>query len=140
MRDTLGKRGKFAELETLDNQTPQAGSVSYTRQQEPLGLGHAIWCAREMVGEEPFAVLLPDMIMQAPKGCLSQMMEVYEKTGGNIVSVEECAPEETSKYGIVGKGEDVAGGFEVTAMVENLFPAKRHRTSTFQGGTSCSRR
>lgn len=140
LRDTLGKRGKFAELETLDNQTPQAGSVSYTRQQEPLGLGHAIWCAREMVGEEPFAVLLPDMIMQAPKGCLSQMMEVYEKTGGNIVSVEECAPEETSKYGIVGKGEDVAGGFEVTAMVENLFPAKRHRTSTFQGGTSCSRR
>jgi UTP--glucose-1-phosphate uridylyltransferase len=78
LRDTLGKRGKFAELETLDNQTPQAGSVSYTRQQEPLGLGHAIWCAREMVGDEPFAVLLPDMIMQAPKGCLSQMMEVYE--------------------------------------------------------------
>ncbi|MBO6676402.1 MAG: UTP--glucose-1-phosphate uridylyltransferase GalU [Rhizobiales bacterium] len=124
LRDTLGKRGKFAELETLDNQTPQAGSVSYTRQQEPLGLGHAIWCAREMVGEEPFAVLLPDMIMQAPKGCLSQMMEVYEKTGGNIVSVEECAPEETSKYGIVGKGEDVAGGFEVTAMVEKPVPGE----------------
>jgi UTP--glucose-1-phosphate uridylyltransferase len=124
LRDTLGKRGKFAELETLDNQTPQAGSVSYTRQQEPLGLGHAIWCAREMVGDEPFAVLLPDMIMQAPKGCLSQMMEVYEKTGGNIVSVEECAPEETSKYGIVGKGKDVPNGFEVTAMVEKPAPGE----------------
>lgn len=127
LRDTLAKRGKFAELETLDSQMPQAGSVSYTRQQEPLGLGHAIWCAREMVGNEPFAVLLPDMIMQAPKGCLSQMMELYEASGGNIVSVEECAPEDTSKYGIVGHGEDVAigaqtRGFQVTQMVEKPSP------------------
>lgn len=122
LRDTLAKRGKFAELETLDGQMPEAGTVSYTRQQEPLGLGHAIWCAREMVGEEPFAVLLPDMIMQAPKGCLSQMIELYDETGGNIVSVEECAPEETSKYGIVGRGKDVKGGFEVTAMVEKPSP------------------
>lgn len=122
LRDTLAKRGKFAELEALDGQMPEAGSVSYTRQQEPLGLGHAIWCAREMVGDEPFAVLLPDMIMQAPKGCLSQMIEVYNETGGNIVSVEECAPEDTSKYGIVGKGKDVPNGFEVTAMVEKPAP------------------
>ncbi|GAB5510252.1 MAG: UTP--glucose-1-phosphate uridylyltransferase GalU [Hyphomicrobiales bacterium] len=127
LRDTLAKRGKFAELETLDNQMPQAGSVSYTRQQEPLGLGHAIWCAREMVGNEPFAVLLPDMIMQAPQGCLSQMMELYAASGGNILSVEECAPEDTSKYGIVGHGEDVAigeqtRGFQVTQMVEKPSP------------------
>lgn len=127
LRDALAKRGKFAELEALDGQMPEAGSVSYTRQQEPLGLGHAIWCAREMVGNEPFAVLLPDMIMQAPQGCLSQMMELYAASGGNIVSVEECAPEETSKYGIVGRGEDVAigtrtRGFQVTQMVEKPSP------------------
>ena len=122
LRDTLGKRGKFAELEALDKQTPTAGTVSYTRQQEPLGLGHAIWCAREMVGNEPFAVLLPDMIMQAESGCLSQMIRLYEETGGNVVSVEECDPEETSKYGIVGRGEDVRGGFRVTEMVEKPAP------------------
>jgi UTP--glucose-1-phosphate uridylyltransferase len=124
LRETLAKRGKFPELEALDAQMPQAGMVSYTRQQEPLGLGHAIWCAREMVSDEPFAVLLPDMIMQAPRGCLSQMMDVYNQTGGNVVSVEECAPEETSKYGIVGKGEDVKGGFEVTAMIEKPSPGE----------------
>lgn len=122
LRETLAKRSKFAELEALDAQMPKAGSVSYTRQQEPLGLGHAIWCAREMVGEEPFAVLLPDMIMQAPTGCLKQMIDVYEQTGGNVLSVEECTPEETSKYGIVGKGEDVPGGFQVTSMVEKPKP------------------
>ncbi|MFK7791412.1 MAG: UTP--glucose-1-phosphate uridylyltransferase [Devosiaceae bacterium] len=124
LRETLAKRGKFAEIETLDGQMPEAGSVSYTRQQEPLGLGHAIWCAREMVGDEPFAVLLPDMIMQAPSGCLSQMIDVYNQTGGNVLSVEECAPDETSKYGIVGKGNDVPNGFEVTSMVEKPAPGQ----------------
>ncbi|MBV6657183.1 MAG: UTP--glucose-1-phosphate uridylyltransferase GalU [Devosiaceae bacterium] len=118
LRDTLAKRSKFTELERLDSQMPKAGTVSYTRQQEPLGLGHAVWCAREMVGDEPFAVLLPDMIMQAPQGCLKQMSEQYNETGGNIVSVEECEPEEVTKYGIVGRGKDVPGGFEVTEMVE----------------------
>ncbi|MEM6382143.1 MAG: UTP--glucose-1-phosphate uridylyltransferase GalU [Pseudomonadota bacterium] len=122
LRDTLGKRGKFKELESLDAQMPAAGSVSYTRQQEPLGLGHAIWCAREMVGDEPFAVLLPDMIMQSKRGCLSQMMDLYEASGGNVVSVEECTPEEASKYGIVGRGEDVSGGFAITEMVEKPAP------------------
>ena len=122
LKDTLAKRGKFAELEALDKQMPTAGTVSYTRQQEPLGLGHAIWCAREMVGDEPFAVLLPDMIMQAPTGCLAQMIDVYNRTGGNVVSVEECAPEETSKYGIVGRGKDVEGGFQITEMVEKPAP------------------
>jgi UTP--glucose-1-phosphate uridylyltransferase len=122
LRNTLAKRGKFKELQALDDQMPKAGTVSYTRQQEPLGLGHAIWCAREMVGREPFAVLLPDMIMQAEKGCLAQMIDLYHNTGGNVLSVEECLPEDTSKYGIVGRGEDVAGGpqgsFSITQMVE----------------------
>lgn len=122
LRETLVKRGKTAELEALDAEMPKAGSLSYTRQQEPLGLGHAIWCAREMVGNEPFAVLLPDMIMQAERGCLAQMINLYNQSGGNIVSVEDCAPEETSKYGIVGRGDDVAGGFSVTQMVEKPAP------------------
>ncbi|MEM1287213.1 MAG: UTP--glucose-1-phosphate uridylyltransferase GalU [Pseudomonadota bacterium] len=118
LRDTLAKRNKFTELEALDGQTPKAGSVSFTRQQAPLGLGHAIWCAREMIGDDPFAVLLPDMIMQAQEGCLKQMIDLYEQTGGNILSVEECSPEETVKYGIVGRGKDLNGGFEITSMVE----------------------
>ncbi|MGD1887151.1 MAG: UTP--glucose-1-phosphate uridylyltransferase GalU [Cohaesibacteraceae bacterium] len=122
LKETLAKRGKFAELEALDKQMPKAGTVSYTRQQEPLGLGHAIWCAREMVGDEPFAVLLPDMIMQAPRGCLAQMIDVYNRTGGNVVSVEECAPEESSKYGFVGQGDVVEGVFQITQMVEKPAP------------------
>ncbi|MBY8917727.1 UTP--glucose-1-phosphate uridylyltransferase GalU [Nitratireductor rhodophyticola] len=120
--DTLERRGKNEVLERLHGMQPQPGQTSFTRQQEPLGLGHAVWCARELVGNEPFALLLPDMIMQAPKGCLSQMVEVFEKTGGNVVSVEECEPSQTHKYGIVGRGDDVAGGFEINAMVEKPKP------------------
>ncbi|MFC5585225.1 UTP--glucose-1-phosphate uridylyltransferase GalU [Nitratireductor kimnyeongensis] len=120
--DTLERRGKTEVLDRLRSLQPQPGQTSYTRQQEPLGLGHAVWCARELVGNEPFALLLPDMIMQAPKGCLSQMAEVFEKTGGNVVSVEECDPSQTHKYGIVGRGADVAGGFEINAMVEKPKP------------------
>ncbi len=120
--DTLERRGKTEVLDRLRSLQPQPGQTSYTRQQEPLGLGHAVWCARELVGNEPFALLLPDMIMQAPKGCLSQMVEVFEKTGGNVVSVEECDPSQTHKYGIVGRGADVAGGFEINGMVEKPKP------------------
>ncbi|WP_292897088.1 UTP--glucose-1-phosphate uridylyltransferase GalU [Nitratireductor sp.] len=120
--DTLERRGKTEVLDRLRSLQPQPGQTSYTRQQEPLGLGHAVWCARELVGNEPFALLLPDMIMQAPKGCLSEMVEVFEKTGGNVVSVEECDPSQTHKYGIVGRGADVAGGFEINGMVEKPKP------------------
>lgn len=97
---------------------PTAGSASFTRQQEPLGLGHAVWCARDIVGHEPFALLLPDMIMHGEKGCLKGMVELYDKAGGNVVAVEECAPEQTHKYGIVGVGEKLEGGFRITEMVE----------------------
>lgn len=115
---TLAERGKKAELERLKDIQPQPGTTSFTRQQEPLGLGHAVWCARELVGNEPFALLLPDMVMQAPKACLSEMFDLYYETGGNIVAVQQCDPEETHKYGIVGKGRSVAHGFEITGMVE----------------------
>lgn len=119
LEDTLQKRGKTAILEQLRAERPAAGATSFTRQQEPLGLGHAIWCARDIVGDEPFAVLLPDMITLGRSGCMTQCMEIYHQTGGNIVAVEECDPEQAHQYGIVGVGEQVGrNGFRMTQMVE----------------------
>jgi UTP--glucose-1-phosphate uridylyltransferase len=120
----LRERGQTAELAELARELPAAGQTSFTRQQAPLGLGHAVWCAREIVGDEPFAVLLPDMIMRGEPSCLAQMMAVYRRTGGNVISVEECDPAETASYGIVGVGKDLGGGaFEITALVEKPRPA-----------------
>ena len=103
---------------------PEAGSVSFTRQQAPLGLGHAVWCARDIIGDEPFAVLLPDMLMKHDVPCLKSMVEAYARTGGNIVSLEACDPDQTNQYGIVSLGrtldEDL---YEVTGMVEKPKPA-----------------
>jgi len=110
------------QLAALVAQLPAAGATSFTRQQSPLGLGHAVWCAREIVGDEPFAVLLPDMVTMASKPgrsrCLAQCIEAYETYGGNIIAVEEVAPDETHKYGIVALGEDHGTSFEITGMVE----------------------
>ncbi|KAA0972378.1 UTP--glucose-1-phosphate uridylyltransferase GalU [Aureimonas fodinaquatilis] len=119
---TLTERGKTAELDLLDDLQPKPGTASFTRQQAPLGLGHAVWCARDLVGPEPFALLLPDMIMQSERGCLASMVELYEQTGGNVVSVEQCDPNETNKYGIVGRGADIATGFQIQGMVEKPKP------------------
>jgi UTP--glucose-1-phosphate uridylyltransferase len=113
---TLEQRGKTQELALLQSELPKAGTVSFTRQQAPLGLGHAIWCARDIVGREPFAVLLPDMLMNP--GCLKQMLAAYERHGGNVIAVEECAWEHVSRYGLVGIGEEDEAGFRITAMVE----------------------
>lgn len=118
LEQTLRERGKQEALDILAAALPQPGQTSFTRQQAPLGLGHAVWCAREIVGNEPFALLLPDMIMQDERGCMSRMMEVYRETGGNIISTEEVAWEETHKYGIVEKGAEAGGGFQITGMVE----------------------
>lgn len=121
---SLSKAGKADIVSTLRTLLPTAGAVSYTRQQSPDGLGHAVWCARDIVGDEPFSVLLPDMISFGPRGCLAGVMELYEKTGGNIIAVEECDPAETNKYGIVGRGNPVGTGFAVTSMVEKPSPAE----------------
>lgn len=118
LQNTLAERGRQNALDILARALPQPGQTSFTRQQVPLGLGHAIWCAREIVGNEPFAVLLPDMIMQHERGCMSDMVALYKRTGGNIVSTEEVPMEETHKYGIVVKGEDVEGGFRLEGMIE----------------------
>jgi len=120
--DTLKKRGKLKEYNALKEQLPPAGATIFTRQQAPLGLGHAVWCAREIVGDEPFAVLLPDMITMAGAEksgrCLAQCIAAYEKHGGNIIAVEEVAPEETHQYGVVSVGKDFGASFEITGMVE----------------------
>ncbi|WP_417423112.1 UTP--glucose-1-phosphate uridylyltransferase GalU [Hoeflea sp.] len=122
LQATLRERGKIVELRELAEMLPMAGATSFTRQQEPLGLGHAVWCARDIVGNEPFALLLPDMIMRDEIGCLSGMVELYGKVGGNIVAVGECDPSQSHKYGIVGKGDELEGGFRITSMVEKPAP------------------
>ena len=121
LEDTLKQRGKAAEYAALMADLPPAGATSFTRQQAPLGLGHAVWCAREIVGDEPFAVLLPDMVTKSgPRGgrCLAQCVEAYQRFGGNILAVEEVSPEETHLYGVVAVGADHGHAFEITGMVE----------------------
>ncbi|OCP03386.1 MULTISPECIES: UTP--glucose-1-phosphate uridylyltransferase [unclassified Ensifer] len=115
---SLTRSGKSAQISELEQMLPRAGSVSFTRQQAPLGLGHAVWCARNLIGDEPFALLLPDMLCYGQRGCMAGLVDLYRQTGGNVVGVEQCAPEDASKYGIVGKGATVPYGFEVTQMVE----------------------
>ncbi|HMN88055.1 MAG TPA: UTP--glucose-1-phosphate uridylyltransferase, partial [Bauldia sp.] len=125
LETALRERGRDEALRELAACLPGAGRTSFTRQQSPLGLGHAVWCARELVGDEPFAVLLPDMVMRGRPGCLGQMMETYARTGGNVVAVGECDPEKTRQYGIVGTGAAVGDrAFEITAMVEKPAPAE----------------
>lgn len=120
----LEKKNKTAILDSVRGTIPAAGAVSYTRQQAPLGLGHAVWCARDIVGEEPFAVSLPDVIVDGAPGALAQMVAEYEKTGGNVIAVEEVPQEETNKYGVVApKGERSGRVFEMSGMVEKPDPA-----------------
>lgn len=118
----LAERGKHEELAALAADQPEPGRMSFTRQQEPLGLGHAVWCARDIVGREPFAVLLPDVLVKTPgKGCLAQMVDAFQRKGGNIVAVEEVDWSQVHRYGVVSKGEAAAGEetvFPIVGMVE----------------------
>jgi UTP--glucose-1-phosphate uridylyltransferase len=124
LEETLAKRGREADLAELLTTVPKAGTASFTRQQAPLGLGHAVWCARELIGDEPFALLLPDMVTQADtkaspgKRCLAQMMDVYARNGGNVIGVEEVPAEDTHKFGIVALGAGADPVWPITAMVE----------------------
>jgi UTP--glucose-1-phosphate uridylyltransferase len=117
---TLSERGKKSELAALSQDLPDAGAASFTRQQSPLGLGHAVWCARELVGREPFALLLPDVLVQHPRGCLAQMIDAANELDGNanIVAVEEVPPERVHMYGVVGVGAPKGKAFSITKMVE----------------------
>ncbi|MGB0411383.1 MAG: UTP--glucose-1-phosphate uridylyltransferase GalU [Pikeienuella sp.] len=101
LKRALKAKGKKDLLEAIEPAEMASGAISYIRQQEALGLGHAVWCARRLVGNEPFAVILPDDVIAAEKPCLSQMVEAYEETGGNIVAAMEVAPDQVSKYGVI---------------------------------------
>jgi len=121
---TLAARGKKAEQDILAQNQPEAGAVSFTRQQAPLGLGHAVWCARDIVGNEPFAVVLPDELVLNSPGCLKQMIEMASSLGdkSNLIAVEAVPDHLTHQYGICGVGKRSGKMFEVDGMVEK--PAK----------------
>jgi UTP--glucose-1-phosphate uridylyltransferase len=119
LETTLRERGKSIQLQVLKNDLPKAGHATFTRQQEPLGLGHAIWCARHIVGNEPFAVLLPDMIMKSDVGCLTQMVKTYhDRGGGNVLAVEEAPWEMVHRYGVVAPCDWNGNDFSIGGMVE----------------------
>jgi UTP--glucose-1-phosphate uridylyltransferase len=119
LEHTLTERQKRADLEALARDLPGPGTASFTRQQLPLGLGHAVWCARELVGNEPFALLLPDVLVQHNRGCLGQMIDAArEVERANIIAVEEMPPERIHMYGVVGVGERKGELFALTQMVE----------------------
>jgi UTP--glucose-1-phosphate uridylyltransferase len=117
---TLKERNKASDLKLLAGDLPEPGAASFTRQQSPLGLGHAVWCARELVGREPFALVLPDVLVQHNPGCLAQMIEAYQKAGegSNIIAVEEVPMDRIHQYGVVGIGKGDGKTFPITEMVE----------------------
>jgi UTP--glucose-1-phosphate uridylyltransferase len=116
LEDTMRARGK--SLDAISQIRMKPGSPVYVRQQEPLGLGHAVWCAREIVGDEPFAVLLPDELMVGKPGFMKQMVEAYNQVGGNVIGALEVADSETDKYGIISPGAIDGRLTEVTALIE----------------------
>jgi UTP--glucose-1-phosphate uridylyltransferase len=135
LEQVLAARGKTSELEVLNNDLPGPGSTSFTRQQEPLGLGHAVWCARELVGNEPFALLLPDVLVQSHgKGCLAQMLDAYGEHGGNIVAVEPVPDDQVKNYGVVSIGGEVDGRvLSINGMVEKPKPGTAPSNLTILG-------
>src|ERR1700719_1737980 len=124
LETTLLERQKHTALEFLNHDLPAPGTTSFTRQQEPLGLGHAVWCARELIGHEPFALLLPDVLVQHERGCLAQMLDAAADLGerANIVAVEEVPMERIDQYGVVGVCERKGKMFSITGMVEKPPP------------------
>ncbi len=118
---SLRKGGKHAIADRLAGDTPGVGAVSFVRQQEARGLGHAIWTARHIVGDEPFAVLLPDMLMVADEPCLKTMTDIHARHGGNVIAVEKCRPEDAHKFGIVSL-KPTADGPLVNGLVEKPAP------------------
>ena len=122
LEHTLEQRGKTRELESLLNDLPAAGQTSFTRQQAPLGLGHAVWCARDIVGNEPFALLLPDMLHFAQSPCLGEMIAAYGEHGGNHIAVAPVPEDQTHQYGIVGVQDATAKVSEIHQMIEKPAP------------------
>ncbi len=136
LEDTLQRRGKLKELDGLKADMLPAGGASFTRQQAPLGLGHAVWCARDIIGDEPFALLLPDMLHHTSgKGCLAEMIEAYNEHGGNHIAVAPVPDDQTHQYGIVGVADRAAKVSQITRMVEKppkgTAPSNLHITGRY---------
>src|SRR5207302_2584942 len=130
---TLGDRGKDGQLAALLAGIPEAGQICYTRQQRPLGLGHAVWCARNLVGNEPFAVLLADDIILGETPCLKQMVDVYQETGGNVVAIMDVPREHTGRYGILDVASDDGRLATVRGLVEKPNPKAAPSTLSIIG-------
>ena len=130
---TLRERGKYDLVRELESQPAGPGQIAYTRQQTPLGLGHAVWCARGLVGEEPFAVLLADDLMVCDTPCLTQMVEAYEEVGGNIVAIIDVPREHTQRYGVLDVVSDDGRLVRAQGVVEKPEPAAAPSTSTIIG-------
>ncbi|WP_428246593.1 UTP--glucose-1-phosphate uridylyltransferase GalU [Ferrovibrio sp.] len=133
LEDVLRDRSKRDLLEAIYSWMPQAGQVAYTRQMEPLGLGHAVRCAKSLVGNEPFAVLLADDLILARTGCLAQMIEAYNETGGNMIAAMEVPREHTRRYGVVDPGKSEGRMVEVKGLVEKPEPAAAPSTTAVIG-------
>jgi UTP--glucose-1-phosphate uridylyltransferase len=118
LESELRRKGKTDMLEILKDTNMDSGAIAYVRQNRPMGLGHAVWCARRLIGNEPFAVLLPDDVIAAETPCLQQMVEAYAQTGGNMVAAMEVSPERTSSYGVLDIAEDMGSIVRVKGMVE----------------------
>ncbi len=129
----LMERGKAKELEEVERIAPDPGRMSYTRQRRPLGLGHAVWCARQFINDEPFAVLLPDDLIQADPGCMKQMISAYEEVGGNIVAVEDVPCEQTDRYGILDVADDNGRLARAKGLVEKPSPDEAPSTLSIIG-------
>ncbi|MEL6474849.1 MAG: UTP--glucose-1-phosphate uridylyltransferase GalU [Pseudomonadota bacterium] len=131
LEEALKAKNKTAILEQVEASKLPAGGASFTRQQQPLGLGHAIWCARDIIGNEPFAILLPDVLVKASPSCLAQMVAAYDTVGGNIVAVDNVPEERVSSYGVIApKGERDGRLIEMAGMVEK--PAREDAPSTLK--------
>jgi UTP--glucose-1-phosphate uridylyltransferase len=130
---TLRERGKTELVEELEARLPEPGQIAYTRQQTPLGLGHAVWCARGLVGDEPFAVLLADDLMVCETPCLMQMVEAYQEVGGNLAAIIDVPREHTSRYGVLDVVCDDGRLVQARGVVEKPAPADAPSTSTIIG-------
>ncbi|MGC2855465.1 UTP--glucose-1-phosphate uridylyltransferase [Novispirillum sp. DQ9] len=129
----LRERGKHEPLDELLGGLPKPGTILATRQQEPLGLGHAVWCARAFVGDEPFAVILPDDLVLSDKPCIGQLIEAYNEVGGNVVAVEEVPRDQTNKYGILDLDGEPGTLCKARGLVEKPDPAKAPSTMAIIG-------
>jgi UTP--glucose-1-phosphate uridylyltransferase len=129
----LAEKEKDETLHELLDSMPQPGQVSYTRQMDPLGLGHAVWCARYLVGDEPFAVLLADDLIKADVSCLRQMVDAHAEVGGNMIALMDVPQDHTSRYGIIAPGAVKGRLTEVTGMVEKPKPANAPSTQAVVG-------